>query len=241
VPHVRAIDLGIRFEFDRQGRPMTAAMARVRRRSTHSWGLRGVTVEVASGESVALIGPNGAGKTTFLRALAGVYAPDEGRVEVAGRIGSLLAVRAGLLPPLTGRENAVLLGVLAGLTRADARRAVPAVAERARLGDAFDRPASSYSMGMSARLGLAVAEQARPEVLLLDEVHEALDAESRGWLLSIAGSIVAGGGVVVAAGHDLSELRALCRRAVVFGGGSVRADGPFDEIVERDRPAAAAS
>jgi ABC-type polysaccharide/polyol phosphate transport system ATPase subunit len=94
---------------------------------------------------------------------------------------------------------------------------------------------------MSARLGLAVAEQARPEVLLLDEVHEALDAEFRDWLLSVARSVVANGGVVVAAGHDLSGLRALCGRAVLFDRGSVRADGPFDETAERHRPVAAAS
>jgi lipopolysaccharide transport system ATP-binding protein len=230
VAHVRTLELGIRFGFDRQERPVTPAMAHIRRRCTFTWGLRAVTLEVGPGETVALVGPNGAGKTTLLRALAGVYRPDEGHVEVSGRVGSLLSASAGLLPVLTGRENALLLGVLAGLTRAEARRVLPAIADRAQLGEAFDRPASSYSEGMSARLGLAVVDQARPEVLLLDELHEALDAQFRDWLLERAREILDDGGIVVAAGHDLAELERLCSRAVRFERGTVLEDGPFEEV-----------
>src|SRR3712207_2865220 len=115
---------------------MTPGLARLRGRTSESLGLRGVDVELEPGETVALVGANGAGKTTMLRALAGVSEPDEGRLHVGGHVGSLLSVSAGLLPRLTGRENAVVLLVLAGMTRAEARLAVDGIGERAGLADA---------------------------------------------------------------------------------------------------------
>jgi ABC-type polysaccharide/polyol phosphate transport system ATPase subunit len=145
-------------------------------------------------------------------------------------------VDAGLLPPLTGRENAQLLGVLYGMSRAEAARALDAIGERSGLGDAYDRPASSYSAGMRARLGFATAEHSRPDVFLLDEVHEALDIEFREALIERARAITARGGIVVAAGHDLPELGRLCDRALLFENGAIRADGPFEETAELHSP-----
>jgi lipopolysaccharide transport system ATP-binding protein len=234
---IRTSSLGVRFAFDRQERPVTPAMARVRRRCSHAWGLRDVTLQLYPGETVALLGRNGAGKTTLLKALAGVYPADEGMVECEGRIGSLLAVGAGLLPALTGRENAVLLGVLAGLTRRQATASLPAVELRAGLGDAFDRPVAGYSQGMTARIGLAVIEQIDPQVLLLDEVHEALDAGFRESLADLAREIAAKGGIVVAAGHDLHELGQLCEQSVLLDKGRVRAQGAFDVVAGLTTPA----
>jgi lipopolysaccharide transport system ATP-binding protein len=233
VTRVRARGIGVRFIFDRQERPVTPAAARLRRHCTVTWGLRGVSFEIGPGDRVALVGPNGAGKTTVLRTVAGVYEPDEGSVEVSGRIGALLGVNAGLLPRLTGRENALLLGVLAGIPPAEMRRSLDAVGERAKLGREYERPASSYSMGMKARLGFAVIEHAQPELLLLDEVHEALDDEFREYLVAFASGVAAAGGIVVAAGHDLRELEELCARAIRLEDGSVAADGPFERITVR--------
>ena len=232
---VVASGLGIRFIFDRQGRPMTPGIARIRRRTSESWGLRDVSFELEPGETVALVGRNGAGKTTLLRALAGVYEADEGRLGVSGPVGSLLSVSAGLLPRLNGRENAVLLSVLAGMPRAQARVGVEAIGARAGLDAAFDRPSSSYSAGMKARLGLAVIERAEPDVLLLDEVHEALDSAVRETLIDLVRRITGRGGIVVAAGHDLIELERMCGRALLFAGGRLVADGSFDEVAERHR------
>jgi ABC-type polysaccharide/polyol phosphate transport system ATPase subunit len=227
---IRATNAGIQFRFDRQRRPITPAMARLRGRCSTSWGLRGVDIALEPGESVGLIGPNGAGKTTLLRLLAGVFVPDEGRVEVRGRIGSLLSTNAGLLSQLTGRENCVLLGVLAGLSRAEAREAIPRIELRTGLGEAIDRPVSSYSQGMRARLGFAVIEQTRPQILLLDEIHEALDHEFRAVVEEYARAVRDSGGIVVAAGHDHTELGRLCRRVVHLERGDVVADGPFAEV-----------
>ena len=227
---ISANGIGVRFLFDRQRRAVTPTMARLRRSGTASWGLVDVSFEIGEGESVALLGPSGSGKTTLLRLLAGVLDPDSGSLEVEGAVGSLLSIDAGLMLPLTGRENAQLLGVLAGMSRAESRAALAGVGERSNLDAGFDRPVSSYSQGMRARLGLTVAEETGPEILLLDEVHEALDHAFREVVADHARSIVDRGGIVVAAGHDHPLLRELCRRAILLEHGSLAADGPFEEV-----------
>ena len=182
------------------------------------------------GESTALIGPSGSGKTTILRLLARVYKPDEGSLEHKGRVGSLLSVDAGLLGLLTGRENAMLLSALVGLSRSEARKALDAIKERSQLEDAFEHPVSAYSQGMRARLGLAVAEEADPDVLVLDEVHEALDHEFRAILERHALAMVERGGIVVAAGHDHPMLQRFCSRAIWLESGHVQDEGPFSAV-----------
>jgi ABC-type polysaccharide/polyol phosphate transport system ATPase subunit len=229
---IEAESLGIRFLFDRQHRPVTPGIARLRRRCSSRWGLREVNLSVEPGEAVALVGPNGAGKTTLLRSLAGVYDPDEGRVTVEGRVGSMLAVGAGLMTALTGRENCLLHGVLAGLSRAQSRAVLEEIKRRSELGEAFERLVSSYSQGMRARLGFAVIEQGRPELLLLDEVHQAFDIDFRRELEARAATIVARGGILVAAGHDHAALARLCTRAIHLDRGRLRADGPFEEVLD---------
>ena len=230
MARVRVEDVGVRFCFDRQHRVMSPTLARLRRRVTEAWGLRDVGFEAGPGEAVALLGPSGAGKTTLLRAVAGVLAPDRGRVDVDGRAASLLSVDGGLMPTLTGRESCVLLCVLAGLSRREARASAGAVAELAGLGDAFEQPVASYSQGMRARLGFAAAMQAEPTVLLLDEVHEALDHEFRAVVEELAAELLRVGGVVIAAGHDHPLLESLCNRALLLERGRVTADGAFDEV-----------
>jgi homopolymeric O-antigen transport system ATP-binding protein len=222
--------IGIEFLFDRHLRVVTPGEARLRGRGLTFWGLHDVSFEVRPGEGTALIGPSGSGKTTLLRVLAGVYTPDAGRIEVRGRVASLLSIDGGLLQLLTGRENALLLGVLSGLSRRAAQRALEAVKERSRLGDAFERPVLTYSQGMRARLGIAVAEEREPQILVLDEVHEALDHEFRHFLQERAHAILDAGGIVVAAGHDHAMLATLCSHALWLDTGTVRAHGPFADV-----------
>jgi ABC-type polysaccharide/polyol phosphate transport system ATPase subunit len=228
--HVLAEGLGVRFQFDRQGRPVTPAAARVRRRCSTTWALRGIDLELRPGDGVAVIGDNGAGKTTLLRTLAGVLSADEGRLQIRGRIGPLLANDAGLIHRLTGRESCHLLGVLAGLTRADARVVADQVRPAGALGVAFDRPVSTYSEGMRARLGFEVISRAGPRILLLDEVHEAVDHDFHGVIEARAGAIRESGGIVVAAGHDHEGLGRLCARAIHLDSGSLRAEGAFADV-----------
>lgn len=227
---IRANGIGVRFYFDSHRRVTTPGRARLALRPETTWGLREVSFGLEGGEALALIGPSGSGKTTLLRTLGGVLAPDEGQLAVSGSIGSLLSVDAGLTATLTGRENAVLLAVLAGLPRAEAKRSIGQIEAQAALGEAWERPASSYSQGMRARLALAAAEQGKPGILLLDEVHEALDHQFRLRLVEHAQAILGGGGIVVAAGHDHGMLARICGRALWLEEGRVRGDGAFESV-----------
>ena len=185
---------------------------------------------IDGGGSVALIGATGSGKTTLLRTLAGVLGADEGRVTVHGRVGSLLSTNGGLMTSLTGRENTLLIGALAGLSRSQARAAIELVHARSKLGESFERPVSSYSQGMRARLGFSIIEASEPELLLLDEVHEALDDEFRALLEERVLDVVGRGGIVVAAGHDHALLSRICKRALLLRDGRLLADGSFADV-----------
>jgi lipopolysaccharide transport system ATP-binding protein len=227
---ITARGLGVRFQLDRAKRVVTPVLARLLRRGEEVWGLSDLDLDIGPGEGVALVGPSGSGKTTLLRCLAGVLPADRGTLVVDGQVGSLLSVDAGVMGRLTGAENATLMAVLIGLSRRDARRMLPRVREMSRLGDAFDRPVSSYSQGMRARLGFAVAECGDPAVLLLDEVHEALDHEFRAVVEEHALRMRAAGGIVVAAGHDHPLLETVCDRAILMAHGEIVRDGALDEV-----------
>jgi ABC-type polysaccharide/polyol phosphate transport system ATPase subunit len=227
---IQADGLGVRFLFDRYQRAVTPALGRLRRVVDETWGVHDLDFAIGAGEGVALIGPSGSGKTTVLRLIAGVFSPDAGCLEVNGRVGSLLSTEAGLLGLLTGRENASLLGVLAGMSRAEAEEQLEQVKSATHLGDAFERPVLSYSEGMKARLGFAVAAHAGRDILVLDEVHEALDHEFRERVAERADAVRAAGGIVVAAGHDHPLLATFCDRALWLREGRVAADGGFEEV-----------
>ena len=228
--HISCDGVGVRFQLDRARKVVTPAHARLVRSGETVWGLESVTLTVQPGEAIALVGPSGSGKTTLLRVLAGVLPADRGTLALRGRVGSLLAIDAGLLARLTGEENALLLAVLAGMSRKEAATAMPRIREISGLGAAFDRPVSAWSQGMRARLGFAVADCMRPDVLLLDEVHEALDHEFRAVIEERAHALKEDGGSVVAAGHDHGLLERVCERAVLMRDGRVVDDGPVDRV-----------
>jgi ABC-type polysaccharide/polyol phosphate transport system ATPase subunit len=222
--------VGVQYLFDRQQRTMSPTMAHFRRGSGVTWALRDVSFKVGAGEGVALLGASGSGKSTLLRVLAGVLDPDEGSVATFARVGSLLSVQAGVMSLLTGRENAIFLGVLAGLTPRRARAEVEEVKRCSGLGSHFERLVVSYSQGMRARLGLAIIERTEPQILLLDEIHEALDHEFRDHVDAYASRLLANGGTVVATGHDHPMLERLCERGLHLDHGTLVADGPFLEV-----------
>jgi lipopolysaccharide transport system ATP-binding protein len=229
--------VGVRFHFDRQRRVLSPTLAGVLRGGPTALALHGVDLSIGPGEGVALVGPTGSGKTTLLRVMGEIIGADEGSVEVRGRVGTLIAPHSGLFGLLTGRENATFLAGLRGCSRRDARTAVARIEELVMLGGSFDLPVASYSQGMRARLGFAVAAESGVDVLLLDEVHDAIDHEFRVVMAERAHAIRQGGGIVVAAGHDHAALEALCDRAVVVEGGAIADDGDFGEVVESYRAA----
>jgi ABC-type polysaccharide/polyol phosphate transport system ATPase subunit len=232
---IRLDGVGVRFDFDRLRRVLSPTLRRLRRVRATSWGLRGVDLRVGPGDGLALVGPTGSGKTTLLRVMAGVMPPDEGSAEIRGRVGSLLAVGGGVGLWLTGRENTEMLAVLGGLSRAESRASLDLVAERSQLGDAFDRPVHTYSEGMRARLGFAVIQLVSPQILLLDEVFEALDHEFRAIVEAYGRELRARGGIVVAAGHDHTALERIAPEALLLDHGQVRAKGPFSEVIHTYR------
>ena len=227
---IEAEHVGIHYLFDRQQRTVSPTTARLRRGGGETWALTDVTFQIAAGEGVALLGASGSGKSTLLRTIAGVLEPDSGRLVTEGRVGSLLSVQAGVMALLTGRENTLLLGVLAGMTPRQARSEMEEVKRRSGLGEHYERLVASYSQGMRARLGLAVIERTQPTILLLDEIHEALDHEFRDHVEAYAHELVAGGGIVVATGHDHPMLQRLGTRALLLQDGRLISDGAFGGV-----------
>jgi ABC-type polysaccharide/polyol phosphate transport system ATPase subunit len=230
---IDAKSVGIHYLFDRQQRTVSPTIAGLRRAGAETWALQDVSFSVGPGEGVALLGASGSGKSTLLRTIAGILEPDTGRLGTRGRVGSLLSIHAGVMAALTGRENTLLLGVLAGMTMAQARASIEEVRRRSALGEHFDRLVGSYSQGMRARLGLAVVELTDPAILLLDEVHEALDHEFRDHVGEFAHRLLARGGIVVATGHDHPMLERLCGRALLLEDGRLTADGEFLPVQHR--------
>ena len=193
--------------------------------------LRGLDFRIGPGERVALTGPNGAGKTTLLRALAGVYEPVGGRLEVAGSIGSLIDPSAGMDAEATGRENIVLRGLFRGLSRAEAEAAADEIGGFTGLGEFLDVPVRTYSSGMSVRLAFAMATAMAPDILLMDEWFSAGDAEFLVRATERLERLVAEAEILVLATHDMVAVRRWCTRVIRLESGRIVADAPVEQAL----------
>jgi len=195
------------------------------------WALRDVEFRVEAGESVAVIGPNGAGKSTMLQVLAGILEPTTGKVEVRGKIATLLQLGAGFDPELNARENTLLVGEFLGVPHKEMLRRTPAIIDFAELGEFADAEVRTYSSGMRARLGFSVATSVEPDVLLLDEVLSTGDAafieKSRGRIMELMKRARA----IVFVTHDLDSAATFCTRAIELEGGRIVADGPAKQVI----------
>ena len=209
------------------------------RRGELFWALRDVSFEVRRGEMLGVIGVNGSGKSTLLRILARLTRPTEGRAELFGRVGSLLAVGTGFHSELTGRENVFLNGVLLGLRRPEIRRRFDEIVQFAGVEAFIDTPIKRYSAGMQVRLGFAVAAHLDQEILLIDEVLGAGDAEFRQRSLRKMDEVITSGRTVVSVGHGLALIGATCDRVLWLDRGVVRGEGPAAEITHRYRQSVA--
>lgn len=195
------------------------------------WALRGVSFRLVNGESLAVIGPNGAGKSTLLQALAGIIIPSEGTVEVHGRVSSLLTLGAGFDQELTGRENIVLAGAFLGMEPREMASRLDGIVEFADVGEFIDASLKTYSSGMRARLGFAIATSVDPDVLLLDEVlatgDQVFRAKSKARVLELVRSAKA----IVLVTHDMTWVTEYCNRALLLEHGHVVAEGDPAEVV----------
>jgi ABC-type polysaccharide/polyol phosphate transport system ATPase subunit len=195
------------------------------------WVLRDVDLHVEPGESVGLVGANGSGKSTLLKILSRVMYPYAGRVEVSGRLGALIEVRAGLHTDLSGRENVYLYGSILGLSRRDVARRFDEIVAFAELEGAVDRQLKFYSSGMQMRLGFAIAAFLEPDVLLVDEVLAVGDASFQQKCLDRMRAVLAQGTTLVFVSHDLAAVEATCTRGVWLTDGTVREAGGIREVL----------
>jgi lipopolysaccharide transport system ATP-binding protein len=195
------------------------------------WALRDVGFSVEPGEVVGIIGRNGAGKSTLLKVLARITRPTAGRVEINGRVGSLLEVGTGFHPELTGRENVYLNGSILGMSRREIDRKFDEIVAFAEVERFLDTPVKRYSSGMHVRLAFAVAAHLEPEIIIVDEVLAVGDAAFQRKCLGRMKAIGKEGRTVLFVSHNMPTVLNLCGRAILLHAGRVERDGPPDEVV----------
>jgi lipopolysaccharide transport system ATP-binding protein len=196
------------------------------------WALDQVSLDVEHGEVVGIIGNNGAGKSTLLRVLARITAPTKGRVEIRGRVASLLEVGTGFHPELTGRENIYLNGVILGMSRAEIARKFDEIVAFAEVEKFLDTPVKRYSSGMCVRLAFAVAAHLDPEILVVDEVLAVGDVEFQKKCLGKMRDVaMQEHRTVLFVSHNLQAVQALCGRAILLKSGRIAVEGATRSVV----------
>lgn len=197
------------------------------------WALRDVSFEVHRGEAVGIIGQNGAGKSTLLKILSRITEPTKGRIEIRGRVSSLLEVGTGFHAELTGRENIQLNGAILGMTRAEIRQRFDEIVAFAEVERFIDTPVKYYSSGMYMRLAFAVAAHLEPEILIVDEVLAVGDAAFQAKCLRKMDDVASHGRTVLFVSHNMPAVKALCQTGVWLKQGVVVAQGDSTSIVDR--------
>jgi ABC-2 type transport system ATP-binding protein len=199
------------------------------------WALQGVNLTVARGETLGLIGHNGAGKSTMLKLIARVLRPTQGRVRVRGNVAPLLEFGAGFHPELTGRENVYLNGALLGFGRKEMDEKFQRIVDFAELWDFIDAPMRTYSSGMWARLGFAVATDIKPDLLIIDEVlsvgDEAFQRKSATRMQEFRDQ----GATILLVSHSMDVIVQMCHRAAWLDHGQLKAVGNPEAVIHAYR------
>ncbi|CAA9220576.1 MAG: Teichoic acid export ATP-binding protein TagH [uncultured Acidimicrobiales bacterium] len=200
--------------------------------------LREASFEIEEGRTFGLVGSNGAGKSTSLKLMANILVPDAGEVDVKGKVSALLELGAGFHPDLTGRENIYLNSSILGLSRKVVRSRFDEIVDFSGLSTFIDNQVKTYSSGMFARLGFAVAVHVEPDVLLLDEALSVGDAEFQRRCAEKIAELRAGGRTVVIVSHDLHLVRQMCSELAWIDHGDLKEVGPTDDVIEQYQRAA---
>jgi len=197
------------------------------------WALRDISFEIKRGDRVGIIGRNGAGKSTLLKILSRITEPTRGRVEITGRVASLLEVGTGFHPELTGRENIFLNGAILGMGKVEIKRKFDEIVDFADIEKFLDTPVKRYSSGMYVRLAFAVAAQLEPEILIVDEVLAVGDAQFQKKCLGKMQDVGKEGRTVLFVSHNMAAIKALCSRGVVLNKGQMIFQGGVNEAVDQ--------
>lgn len=191
-----------------------------------------VSLSVNAGDGLAIVGANGSGKTTLLRVIARVLTPSSGRVRLRGRLAPLLDVIGALHPELSGRENILLNGTLFGLSRRDVLARLDRIVEFAEIGAFIDAPVRTYSAGMMARLGFAVASDTDADIVVVDEALGVGDERFQQKCAARIEAIRASGVTFILVSHDMGAVLRLCPKALWLDKGRVRAEGDSPSVVQ---------
>jgi len=198
------------------------------------WALKSVTFDVQQGETIGVLGRNGAGKSTLMRVLAGIIAPDRGKLEMRRNMRStLLSIGVGSHSTLSGRENAILNGMLLGASKEKMIQSLDRIREFSELGEFFDEPIYTYSSGMAARLGFATALEVDPEVLLIDEMLSVGDSSFQQKSSKALKQRLKTGKTAVLVSHDSKTIMNLCSRAIWIENGISIAEGEAEVVAKK--------
>jgi lipopolysaccharide transport system ATP-binding protein len=195
------------------------------------WALKDVSFDVHRGDVIGIVGRNGAGKSTLLKILSRITQPTVGRIDMFGRVGSLLEVGTGFHPELTGRENIFLNGAILGMKRGEIRKQFDAIVDFAGVEQFLETPVKRYSSGMYVRLAFAVAAHLEPEILIVDEVLAVGDAEFQKKCLGKMADVATGGRTILFVSHNMGAVQMLCRTGVLLRRGHVASVGPVETVV----------
>ncbi len=193
--------------------------------------LKGVSFEVTHGTVLGIVGANGAGKSTLVRTVAGILPPTEGRVEVHGRVSTLLALGIGFNRELSGRENVVLGGLAAGLGRDEIEERYQEISEFAELEDVMELPMSTYSSGMYSRLGFSVAVHMDPDILMIDEALATGDARFKKKSFEKMKQLCGEARTILLVSHALGSIQELCTEAVWIHAGELKLQDDPETVV----------
>ncbi len=197
------------------------------------WALNDVNFDVPKGDVVGIVGRNGAGKSTLLKVLSRITEPTKGRIDLYGRVGSLLEVGTGFHPELTGRENIFLNGAILGMQKSEIAQQFDAIVEFSGTEQFLDTPVKRYSSGMYVRLAFAVAAHLNPEILIIDEVLAVGDAEFQKKCIGKMQDVASSGRTVLFVSHNLDIVRKLCTSAILLEKGRAILSGTTKTVLER--------
>jgi len=236
LPVVKVEDVSITYRTSFEKRPTlkdaVVRLGRGQKTVREVEAVKNVSFEVKQGTVMGIVGSNGAGKSTLVRAIAGILPPTQGRIEVRGKVSTLLALGVGFNGAMSGQENVLLGGLAAGYTRAEIAEKYEEIAEFAELGDFMEMPMKTYSSGMFSRLAFAVAVHMEPDILLVDEALSAGDAKFKEKAAAKMEALVAEARTMFLVSHALQTVKDMCNDAIWMDKGALMMRGEPNAVVD---------